>query len=378
MPICLRLLAAIFLLASNALCLEEWKAIWLYDELETRMDLRKVVYRSQQHLFAVGILKSSRVGNPVLLESRDGGKSWNGGIRLDDPATDLFCIATPKGDGPCWYSTLRGVHGLDPATGKWPRLSKLKGPLVLHFHSATEGVAAGVAKSAWTTSDGGRNWTKLKITDEIQTKPEYSVFHFVAAEGPFVFLGGSSSPPRADVQDQIWPDWMVPDDATKRREIPRAFFSLQSKDRGKVWLMDSTSSFGFWAAMTFSPDLARSYALVQMRNKFDFASALVEINLKTGKSREVAHFDIMATDLAVRPDGLLQVVGVEALPLRTAPIPSRVHVMTLDPTLATGLAMAVSHKVDYRALGKNVRLVKAPDGSFTVMVDTGMLLQRKQ
>ena len=88
-------------------------------------------------------------------------------------------------------------------------------------------------KQIYKTKNGGVDWVKLPVVDQIESSQENTRFSWIEFVGKDVgIIGGSSRPGRVNSE---LPDWMEPEEASKRREWPHLAVTLETRDGGKSW-----------------------------------------------------------------------------------------------------------------------------------------------
>ncbi|MFN0102928.1 MAG: WD40/YVTN/BNR-like repeat-containing protein [Bryobacteraceae bacterium] len=363
----LAVLALLTLLPASAV--DKWSVAYQYDEDESSLFLRAVEFPSDRRGIAIGVLTERGRVRPVALVTANGGESWDP-IRLKEEPLSLACFT----DEVCWISTPKGVWRTDEGGREWKKISGAKIIMKMKFVSPTQGWAAGANKSAWETKDGGKTWTLLPVLKEVKANPEYANFLAVAMDGNDGMIGGNSRPPRRD--DSLYPDWMIPEEVSKRREWPGMMILLETRDAGKTWTPSTNSVFGTLTAIHMRPEGGGAAALLEYFHTFETPAEVLFVDFKTGRSRSIFRDKTTAvTDVLLGANGAALVTGVEATGLRTLPIPQRVRFLEATINQDSASFMWTKMDVDYRATARRVHLARKPNGQFWAITDTGMILR---
>lgn len=359
------LFAALLPLALSAA--DKWNVAYFFDVDDSRLALRDIAFPTDQRGIAIGMWNDEGRPRPVALITSNGGANWEM-VRLNEPPLSLACSP----EAVCWYSTEKAIYRSEEGGRDWKRVSKTKGILAMRFLTADEGIAAGLRRTAYSTRDGGKTWTPIPAAAELTSNPNHAAFLVTAARGPIRIIGGNSRPPRKE--DLDFPDWMVPDEAAKRREWPATLLLLESRDSGANWKANVSSLFGTLTGLEIQPDGLGAAALLEFRNTFEYPSEILAIDFRSGRSRAAFRDKSMRiTGLAFGAAGSAVAAGVEATGLRTLPIPRRVRFFSgLFP--GDGAAW-VEQDVDYRAVANRVAVTVSPGGRYWAATDQGMILR---
>lgn len=365
----MRFLFAALLVALPLAAGGKWNLAYQFDEDESSLLLRSIVFPSDQRGIAIGVLDEKGRSRPVALVTANGGKTWDQ-VRLKEDPLSVACYT----DAVCWISTTKGVWRSEEGGRVWKRISKTKIIMNMTFVSATHGWAAGMEKSAWETTDGGETWNLLPILGDVKANPKYANFLALAFDGNIGIIGGNSHPPRKD--ESIYPDWMVPEEVSKRREFPALMILLETRNGGQTWSSSTTSVFGTLTALRLRPEGDGATALLEYFHSFQVPSEVLFVDFRTGKSRSVFRDkSVSVTDISLGPKGNVVIAALEVPGLRTLPIPQKVrfYEATLDPsTLSVVWDRA---EVDYRVTARRVSLARKPSGELWAVTDTGMILR---
>lgn len=348
---------------------DKWNVSHLHDEDDSSLFLRALEFPSDQRGIAIGVITEKGRQRGVALVTANGGKSWDQ-IKLKEEPLSLACFT----DEVCWISSPKSVWRSEEGGREWKKVSDTKGILKMHFVSATQGWAAGVRKSAWETKDGGKTWVLLDALKEVKATPENATFMTIAMNGNFGLIGGTSRPPRKD--DSLFPDWMVPEEASARREWPGMMMLLETRDAGKSWTPSANSLFGTLTALRIRPDNRGATALLEYIHTFEVPSEVLFVDFKTGKSTSIYRNKTTAiTDVLLAPSGTVLIAGTETTALRTLPIPQKFRF--LESTINDGTTSVIwsQHDVDYRATGRRAHLARKPNGQLWAVTDSGFILR---
>ena len=348
---------------------DKWNVAYQHDQDESSLFLRAIEFAGDQRGIAIGILTEKGRQRPVALVTANAGRSWDQ-VKLKDEPLSLTCFT----DEVCWISTPGGVWRSDEGGREWTKISGTKNIMKMQFVSATKGWAGGAFKSAWETNDGGKTWTLLPVLKDVKATPQYAGFLAVAMHGDYGMIGGNSRAPRRD--DSIYPDWMVPEEVSRRREFPGMMLLLETRDAGKTWTPSTNSVFGTLTALRIRPEGGSAAALLEYFHTFETPSEVLLVDFKTGRNRSIFREKNTAiTDVSLGANGAVVVSGVDATGLRTLPIPQKVRF--LEAVIQEGSANFVWTKmdVDYRVIARRVQLARQPNGRLWAVTDSGMILR---
>lgn len=360
----------LILAASLGVSAAKWTMSYLHDEDESSLILRAIEFPTEQRGLAIGQMTEKKGVTGVVLLTTNGGAKWEM-IRVKEDPLSLSCIKEEI----CWFVSVRGVWRSDEGGRAWKKIANLKGPLKVHFASATQGWAAGLAKSAWETSDGGKTWKAIEKAKEISSNPDHAHFSAIAMHGSFGLIGGNSRAPRKD-EDVTFPDWMQPEAAAKRREWPAVMILLETRDGGKTWAHASNSIFGNLSQIRIKPEGTGAAALLEYFNDFEIPGELMWIDFRTGRSTSILRSKEFApTDHVMAANNQILVAGIQNAALRALPVPQKVRIVEATVNESSTTAIWTSIPVDYRAVAKRVALGLSPNGVGWAVTDAGMILK---
>ncbi|MEN6604700.1 MAG: YCF48-related protein, partial [Bryobacteraceae bacterium] len=242
--------------------------------------------------------------------------------------------------------------------------------LRVYFLNENRGFAIGPRKTILETSDGGKSWSALKVVEKVPTSTANTVFtaiDFLA--GRFGIIAGWSRPPQRNAYRL--PEWMDPESALKRRELPASTVVLETRDSGSNWNSQVTSMFGRISLLRISR-AASALSVFEFDDSFEYASEVFRVDLRTGKSwRVFREKDRMATDVYEDGEGTAYIAAIEcAGKLRRSPIPGKLKIFS-SGDLKSWHVMPV----DYRAVAHQAILAAAGPAHIWAATDTGMILK---
>jgi len=343
---------------------EQWRLQYFLDQDETSLALHDLRFPTPERGVAVGDLVESRRSRPVALLTSDGGAHWST-VELPESARSLFFLSERLG----WMATASGVWRSGDGGHNWKRLARLRGLLRMHFLDERRGYAVGAEKAVYETQDGGQSWTPLRAAAEPKSSPEFTVFGCLDFWGDKIgLIAGSSRPPRPE--RQRLPDWMEPDRARQRRELPSLTILLETRDGGQNWRSSQTSLFGVVSQIKMSS--RGGLALVRFLEWFDWPCEVLLLDWATGRSsRAFRQTDRDITDVAILPDGVAYLAGYEpAGRLPHSPVPGKLKILK-----SSDWTNWQEMQVDYRAVARRVVLAAAGPGQLWAATDTGMILK---
>lgn len=344
----------------------KWQLEYFYDQDKSEFTLNDLKFPSARTGIAVGFLSEERRTRPAALVTNNGGRQWEV-ERLKEPGLSLFFLNDSLG----WMVTPRGIWRTEEAGRGWKKISSLRDILRVYFVDPRHGWAVGLRKSMLETTDGGATWRKVEAVSQFKGNPDYIAFAGIAFVNPQVgMVTGWYRPPRRS--DRGLPDWIDPEAARSRREVPGTAIFLETRDGGKTWTSESASTFGRVTRIQFLPN-GVGLGLVELMGSLDeFSSEVHAINWRTGKSERVFRDrNLVVTDIALLPSGGALLAAIESAGrLKRSPIPGKLRVLH-SPDLKTWTRM----EVDYRATGLRATLAVGDEGQVWIGTDTGMLLK---
>ena len=340
-----------------------WRMQYLHDEDNSELAINDFVALSATHSVAAGYLQLKGKVKPVALVSNDSGKTWRR-IELKDPAVSLFFLDETHG----WVVTTKHLYVTEEGGLQWKRVGKIPdGMERVVFRTALEGWTFGAGKTVYRTADGGKTWVAVPETEELKLTSENTTFRWMEfVDSKRGLLIGNSQPKRPNARNI--PDWLYPEAALYRRQLPGTIALLETKDEGKTWVPQVSSIMGAVVRLRFSGD--QGLAVFNFADEFDWPAEVVNLNLKTRTNAPCfRRKDRLVTDVAFSKDGTIYLAAIEATRLRSSPIPGKLHIIRTND-LKNWTEMAV----DYRASGRRAFLSAFGD-SVWVATDEGMVLK---
>ena len=354
----------------------QWKIQYFYDELGVELHLVGLAFPSATRGIAIGTILD-RTGNHrpknTAVVTSDGGAHW-ALVPLQDTPRSVFFLDESNG----WMVGRDAIWYTEEAGRSWKRISNQIHPqkklgeegvvLRVAFLDPQHGFAVGLRKSVYETKDGGKTWTAVAEAAVPSSNPMYSHYTQVGftPDGRGMIVGGYV-PPRRDGGRE--PDWLNPDEALKRRQVPTLTLELETHDGGAHWKAETAPLLGTLARFTMNG--THGLGVFAFVDAFDWPSEVYHFDLRTGKS--VSAFkqkDRRVTDALLDAEGHGFLAAVEpAGRLSVSPIPGKVRILR-----SADLFSWEEMKVNYKAVARNV-LLAGPDGEHMwAATDTGMIL----
>lgn len=350
-------------LAAPGVAAGRWELRFFHDVLDENFTIRDLAFPSANRGVAVGYLVDQDGDTkPMSVVTNDGGATWSY-VPINDEGTSLYFLDDSIG----WMVTEGGLWRTLEAGRSWEKVSGKDDMLRVGFVDENRGWAVGVKKSIWESQDGGKNWEPLPEAAEPPTSEEYTNYVWIDIVRPHrVTITGFSERPRRS----RLPDWMAPEEASRRREWPTSTIVLQSVDAGESWHSSVTSMFGRLTKMRMRSD-GTGLSLVRFQNSFEWPSEVYRVNTGTQETdRTYRHENHLITDIMLTDDGGAWLVGVEqpgSLP--SSPVPGRLIALR-----SKNLTDWEETQVDYRARARSAVLATA-GGKSWIATDTGMILE---
>ena len=350
----------------SALSAGKWQVSYFYDKDNSSLVINDLQFPSAARGVAAGYLDNQGNSKPVSVTTDDGGAHWTVS-KLKQVPVSLFFLNDKLG----WMVTPEGIWRTMDAGRTWREIRKSpKLLLKVYFLDEARGFAVGAHKLAYRTGDGGTTWEPIAAAAEPHTDPAYTFYNDIAfVNAKTGLIDGFSAPPRAG--DSGKPDWLDPQDATRRREWPHLSIMLDTRDGGKTWTTSTSSMFGRITRTCFLPD-GRGLGLIEFTDTFRWPSEVHLVDGATGESDIVYNAtDRDITDVLLLPSGTGYLAGVEVVgKLQHSPIPRKLKILRSE-----NLTDWQEMDVDYRATAVRAMLRAAADGSLWVATDTGMILK---
>jgi photosystem II stability/assembly factor-like uncharacterized protein len=354
-------LAILFCIPAHAA--EKWKAQFIYDEEKSVLNIFDLQFPSATRGVAVGVIREGSKEKPVALVTSNGGNNWQT-IELQDTPVSLFFL----NEGLGWLVTAKGGLWQTTEAGKnWRKLPRIPGPaLHVYFTTEKDGWAAAIKKKVYETHDGGNSWTAVAAAAEPPGNADNSVYNWIAFATPKAgMIAGWNMPPRRTLER---PEWLEPEAAAGRRDLPHLVYSLVTNDGGKTWQSGSASLFGQVARFRFSAD-GKGLGLIEHAPGFRYPSEVYKIDWQTGKNETVyrdRRFHV--TDVWLTPGGTAYLAGSVSAGQMSL-VPGKVQVLKSDDWKSW-----VETDVYYRAVANRVMLAAAGEDIW-MATSEGMILK---
>ena len=345
---------------------ERWEVRYFYDQDDSSLSLNDLQFASPQRALAVGYLTEKGRNRPAALITSDAGRHWSL-IKPPDVGLCLFFLNENVG----WVVAKGGLYRLEEGGRTWKKLRAPPGLLCVYFADEMRGWVVGERKAVYYTEDGGASWNRVLAAEQPKTTPEYTVYAWITfADARHGLIAGWSRPPRRNDRPRL-PDWMEPERAARRREVPTLSILLDTRDGGRTWTPSVTSMFGRITRIKLAPD-GRGLGLVEFAESFQWPTEVFRLDWRTGSSQRVfRRADRAVTDMALAPGGVAYLVAIEPQggKLRL-PIPGKLKVLRSSDLLSWE-----EMEVDYRAFARRAVLAAGVAERPWVATDTGMLLE---
>jgi hypothetical protein len=361
-------LLLLFAFSLAAPAADHWDIQYSFQQPQSSLVISDLKFPSAKRGIAAGYILRNEKTTPTVLITSDGGAHWTL-IPFKEEPYSLFFLDDSLG----WMVTEKGLWQTDEAGRTWKKLpNPPKGITRVHFLDRTHGWAIGAKMQAAETKDGGATWRPLAALAELKVAPEYTTFNAVAFGSPeFGIIAGTDVPPR---RNEV-PDWMDPQKAQNRRQLPSTLVLLQTLDGGATWKPSSASVFGRVTRISLTPG-GDSLGLVEFASNFEWPSEVYRFHAGGGESTRVYRKnDRLITDILLTQSGAAYMAGSEVTAVvRENPIAGKLKIVrTLDNKNFEDMA------VDYRAHAHRVFLAAAPtaglDPEIWVATDTGTILK---
>jgi hypothetical protein len=343
---------------------QHWDIQYSYRQVDSALSINDFLFTSETRGILCGV-KTDKRGkeSPLVILTNDGGQHWTE-TPVKEAGLSMFFLDDSTG----WMVTEKGIWQTVESGHSWTKLKSAPSDLLrIWFLDKKHGYAAGLEKRVFETTNGGDTWTLLPIAKEAQGDPTFTTFGEIAFSGNIGLISGWNLPPRPG-----GPDWMEPERAAKRRQLPNLAVLLQTKDGGKTWIKSEASIFGQITRLSMTPE-GSALGLAEYKDEFDYPSEVYRINLHRGNSesafrqKDRAITDVRAFAGASRG----MIAGYEtAGTIYRSPIPGKLKVLTSDD-----LANWQEMTVDYRAVAHRAMIAGPDEKHLWIATDTGMILK---
>ena len=341
-----------------------WDIQYRHRQIDSALTINDIAFPSATRGIACGYLSDHKDDRerPVVVLTSDGGKTWSE-TPVKETGIALFFLDDSNG----WMVTDRGMWFTNESGHSWTRLAKApSGMLKVWFLTKTHGFAAGLEKRVLESNDGGETWKPLDVMKDVGGST-YMEFVDIAFTGNNGVISGSNVPPTRG-----GPDWMQPENAAKRQQVPRYAALLETTNGGKTWTKSEASIFGQATRMSLTSQ-GTGLGLLEFRDEFEYPSEVYSINMHGGasassyKSKDVAITDVRLFD----GSNLGIIAGYETSGrIHRSPIPGKLKVLTSDDR-----EHWTEMEVDYRAVAHEA-IIAGPDADHLwIATDTGTILK---
>ncbi len=360
----LGLLLALCVLAGAAE--PRWVMQYLHDEDNSAFAITDLKFASPTRGVACGMLVRKGRERPSVLVTSDGGRTWTM-MPTKEAGLSLFFLNESLG----WMVTSGGIWQTEETGRNWHKISSRRDVLRLWFLDEKKGFAVGLRKSVWSTTDGGREWKRVEVVDESNANPDHTAYTWIVFSTPRIgMIVGESRPPRPS--QSMFPDWMDPSRAEKRRQWPSLNISLETRDGGATWKSQAASMFGQVTRLRTSDDLHWALLLVEFHDSFEWPAEVHRLDMRTGRSeRAFRERNRAVSDIVFDAAGNGYLAAFEPPgSLRNLPVPGKLKLLQ-----SGDLKKWVEMPVDYRAEGLRAVFATAGPKELWVATDAGMILK---
>lgn len=342
----------------------KWRVQYFYDEEKSTFNIVDLQFPSATRGVAVGAIVEGTKQKPTAVVTSDGGAHWQQ-VHLEDLPVSLFFLHENLG----WMVTTKGLWQTTETGRNWRKLPKPPGQIFrVFFTDEKNGYAAGAKKKAFETHDGGRTWAPIKAAADPPGNPAYSAYTWIAFPNPKNgIITGWNMPPR---REPALPDWLDPEAAAKRRDLPHLSYALETHDGGATWDPKSVSLFGQVTRIRFGPQ-GTGLGLIEYGPSFRYPAEVYRIDATTGKSQTVYRDRRFAiTDVWLESGGIAYLAGTQVVGQVRNVAPGKVQVLR-----TTDFSTWEQMPVDYRAVANRVVLAVVDEKNMWLATDSGMILK---
>jgi photosystem II stability/assembly factor-like uncharacterized protein len=237
------------------------------------------------------------------------------------------------------------------------------------FLDEKHGFGIGLQKTIVETVDGGRTWNPVAAASKPAGNPAYTAYtHIVFADAKRgVIVGGSQPPRHEDGFRHSLPDWMDPEQASKRKQVPTLTLIAQTRDGGATWVAETVPLFGLVTSVRYAgPD---GLIVMGFNESFQWPSEVHRMAAE-GIDRVFREKTPRVIDSALYPGPHVYLAGVEPTgKMNSAAIPGKVRILESED-FQTWTDMPV----DYKAVARSVIMAGPDRDHLWVATDTGMIL----
>jgi len=344
---------------------QRWETKYFYDENKSGLVFIDMAFPSAQRGVAVGFIADGKHEEPVSLVTSDSGEHWQR-LPLAEMPVSLFFLNENLG----WLVTTKGLWRTTEAGRNWVKLPKPPAEILrVSFLDEKDGWAVGARKSILETHDGAQHWKPVAAAAVPPGDPVYSAYTWLAFANPDTALITGWNIPERRWGDQA-PDWMDPQAALLRSDLPHLNYTLTTHDGGKTWTSRAASLFGEVERVRLLPD-GRGLGLTVYSQGFHYPSEVYRINWHTGRNVSIYKTpDFAVSDIWLAPNGTAYLTGTSVQGKLRDVVPGKVRVMA-----STDYVQWKDVPVDYRAEGHRAILAAVDEDHMWIATDMGMILK---
>lgn len=337
---------------------------FFYIKPDSRLVLIDFAIGSDKRMWAVGGVVAEGRGKGALLSSLDGGLTWQQSELRFLPRS-LFALD----DSSLWSVSERGEVWFSAESGRdWKKLSRQDTARRVHFLNSQTGFLVGAKKTFMRTGDGGKTWRHVPEAAQVAGTAESFTYNWVHFWNGKIGLAGGSAEPPARRRRVDLPDWMEPELASVRSDMPHVMVSLETMDGGATWRKQELSGFGTVHRSVIGSD-GTGLSLIKFNKSFTYGGELYAFYPRFDKKpgmilrlKDVEFQDI----LYIPGDGAYLACTERLGPL---PVPTKVHIK-----YSKDLQNWTEIPVDYRATAQKITLGATPSGKVFAVLDQGTIL----
>ena len=342
-----------------------WEIQYQYRQVDSTLSINDIAFMTDTRGVVCGYT-TARSGkeSPILLTTRDAGAHW-----MEAPVKESCLAIFFLDDSTGWMVTEKGIWGTTEAGRSWTKLRNApSGMLRIWFLDKRHGFVAGLEKRVFETTNGGETWTPVAIAQEGEGDPTYTTYGEIGFTEDKGIITGWNVPPRRG-----GPDWMEPERAARRRQLPNLTILLQTVDGGKTWKRSEASIFGQITRVSLAPQ-GVALGLVEYKDQFEVPSEVYRIDtgVKGASTSVFKQKDRAITDVRTfAGSNRWLIAGYETdAQIYHSPIPGKIRVLTTDDMEHWSEMM-----VDYRAVGHRAMIAGPDEKHVWIATDTGMILR---
>ncbi|MGB7760703.1 MAG: hypothetical protein WBL61_12795 [Bryobacteraceae bacterium] len=344
---------------------QRWDIKYFYDQEKSGLVFTDLAFPSAQRGVAVGFIADGKREEPVSLVTSDSGEHWQR-LPLAEMPISLFFLNENLG----WMVTAKGLWRTTEAGRDWVKLPKPPAEILrVAFLDEQNGWAVGAQKSILETHDGAQHWKPVVAAAQPPGDPLYSAYTWIAFADPQTALITGWNIPQRRWGNQA-PDWMDPEAALLRSDLPHLNYTLTTRDGGKTWSPRSASLFGEMERVRLLPD-GRGLGLTVYSEGFHYPSEVYRLNWHTGRNVSVYKTqDFAVSDVWLAPNGTAYLAGTVVVGKLRDVVPGKVRVMS-----STDYVVWKEMAVDYRAEAHRAILAAVDENTMWLATDMGMILK---